>query len=358
MPTHVSVIIPFRGDAQLLHWTLQGYAQQQLPPDTTLDVLVGGDGCLAPAPPTAPATPQIRFHTQELPRMGAAAIRNALAAHTTADLIIFGNADARPDPDMVSTHVRTLLALPPGSMVLGSAPWETPTGGGGATVFDALLADSPAVFFYHQLQPHHWYDFRHAWTLNLSLRAADYAAAGGFEPRLRPVYYEDLAFGHRVMTLTGDPAARGPTRPGIYYQPAARVLHRHPTTLDQYLNREELLGLMAPVLATYAPDVFAALHSTATLAQLAQDYRAWLKLDAPMHQWIHSRLAEWATLPATTLGTGDSRQRTLLTIYQMHIPLKRLAFRLGFLRGLDLTDDTHWLDRTPQALWKHHLALP
>jgi hypothetical protein len=41
-----------------------------------------------------------------------------------------------------------------------------------------------------------------------------------------------------------------------------------------------------------------------------------------------------------------------MTIYQMHVPLKRLAFRLGFLRGIDLVDDAHWQERRPASLWR------
>ena len=29
-----------------------------------------------------------------------------------------------------------------------------------------------------------------------------------------------------------------------------------------------------------------------------------------------------------------------MAFYQMHVPLKRLAFRLGFLKGLKLTEDS------------------
>ncbi len=347
MPTRVAAIIAFRGDPALLRWTLEGFSRQELPPDVQLDVHIGADGCdIPPLDDHTPASPAIRFHPHRFDRQGAAAIRNELVQHAPSDILIFGNADARPDSALVATHLRTLSSLPAGSMVLGQAPWEMPAAG--ATVFDAFLADTPAIFFYNQLQPHQWYDFRHAWTLNLSIRAADFLSSGGFEPLLRPVYYEDLALGFRVL---------GPTRKGIYFEPAAKVLHRHPTTLDQYLNREELLGLMSPVLAQTLPQVFAAIHGSATLDTLAADFRTWLKLDKPMHQWIYKRLAEWAALPASTLGQGDTRQRTLMTIYQMHIPLKRLAFRLGFLRGLELLDDSHWQKRTPAALWKKHLEL-
>jgi hypothetical protein len=76
-----------------------------------------------------------------------------------------------------------------------------------------------------------------------------------------------------------------------------------------------------------------------------------------MHRWIHQRLAEWAALPADSLPADPiARQRLLMTIYQMHVPLKRLSFRLGFLRGLDLIDDSHWLDRRPSGLWRQAIA--
>ena len=80
---------------------------------------------------------------------------------------------------------------------------------------------------------------------------------------LRPVYYEDLAFGYRML---------GPSRSGVFYEPAARVLHRHPTTLDQYLDREELLGLMAPVLGKVCPEAFAAIHGKEVPASLAAKF--------------------------------------------------------------------------------------
>jgi hypothetical protein len=254
-------------------------------------------------------------------------------------LIIFGNSDARPDPDMVACHVAAMAPLPPGSLVLGSAPWEKPAK---PTVFDALLAETPMVFFYDGLTPHHWHDFRHAWTLNLSVRLDDFRRSGGFHEALRPVYYEDLAFAHRVM---------GSQKKQVWYEPAARVLHRHPTSLHQYLDREELLGLMAPVLARVCPEAFVTLHRTDDLKRLAAEYQQWLKMDRGMHQWIYRRLAEWAGMPEAALGLDANRKQVLMTIYQMHIPLKRLAFRLGFLRGLELIDDARWQERKPQSLW-------
>ncbi len=333
----VAVIIPFRGDAQVLAWTLDGYARQILAPATQLEVRVGADGDALPPIPSANA---VQFVARQFDRIGAAAIRNQLIAQQIPDLIIFGNADTRPAPDMVQRHVDRMATQPAGSLILGAAPWETPPD---PTVFDALIAETPMIFFFEDLTPESWHDYRHAWTLNLSIRGEDFAKSARFEPLLRPVYYEDLAFAFDLL---------GPDRKGVFYDPAAKVIHRHPTTLESYLNREELLGIMAPVLAAHKPALFAKLFPGQNLAQLESSFRHWLTMDIPSHRYILNRLAAWQTQPATILGTGPTRQLTLGTIYQMHIPLKRLAFRLGFLRGLQLLDDAQWQQRVPQGLWK------
>jgi len=336
----IAVLIPFRprGDKALLQWTLDGYRKQVLAAGDSLEVLVGIDG--SPEEPPPPSDDFVKYHVY--PRMGAGAVRNALvnASGRDTELLIFGNADARPAEDMVQHHARVMPTLPANSLVLGSAPWETAAV---PTVMDSLLSDSPAVFFYGQLQPNQWHDFRCCWTLNLSVRKADFLACGGFHEHIRPVYYEDLAFGHRLM---------GKETKGVWYEPAAKVLHRHPTTLDQYFDREELLGIMAPVLARNCAGAFGVIFGTRDLEALARQYRAWVEMDGAMHRWIYERMKEWVSLPATALGEGESRQRTLMTLYQMHIPLKRLAFRLGFLKGLKLAEDSHWQERTPEGLWR------
>ena len=199
------------------------------------------------------------------------------------------------------------------------------------------------VFYYGGLKGGELYDFRHAWTLNLSVRAADFFLCGGFYELLRPVYYEDLAFGYRLL---------GPMRKGIFYEPGAVVTHRHPTTLEQYLDREELLGLMAPVFARECASAFAAIHGTADVGELAERFRAWVAMDGASHGWVYGRLKEWAELPEEVLGAGDGRERMLMTIYQMHVPLKQLAFRLGYLRGMELVEDARWLERQPRGLWR------
>jgi hypothetical protein len=265
------------------------------------------------------------------------------------EILFFGNADCRPEAGFLAAHGARLSGLPGKSLVLGSSPWESPAARGEtATVFDELLAHTPMVFFFDRLAAHQWYDFRHAWTLNLSVRRAD--AAGGFCERLRPVYFEDLAFAHRLL---------GAEKKGVFYEPAAKVTHRHPTTWEQYLDREELLGLMTPVLATEAPEVFAALHGGAAAEELAAAYRGWSKMDASTHEWIYMRMKAWAGRPASVLDgvASADRQAFLESLYQMHVPLKRLAFRLGYLRGMELRDPAQWEERVAKGLWRA-VAIP
>jgi hypothetical protein len=345
----ISVILPFRGNTQILAWALEGYARQQLPPELRAEVLVGADD--SPLPPLPANTGTITFLVYSFPRCGAAAVRNRLIERSQGDILVFGNADCRPDPLFLQTHAHRLASLPQNSLVLGNSPWESPaTRSQPVTVFDDLLSRTPMIFFFDRLVPHQWYDFRHAWTLNLSVRRADAVKAGGFHDLLRPVYFEDLAFAHRLL---------GPEKNGVFYEPDARVTHRHPATWDQYLDREELLGLMTPVLARVAPEVFSALHNHAPLDRLSADYDVWTRLDASMHQWIYSRMNFWAAQPAAALDPlpPPARQAFLESLYQMHIPLKRLAFRLGFLRGLALVDDALWQQRIPTGLWRR-IAVP
>jgi len=338
---HVCVIIPYRGSADTLRWVLDGFAGQRLPPEMSVEVRVGGDGCSPPELNPPPSDTRIKFTAQSLPRCGAAVARNLLLEGVQSDVLIFVNSDTRPRANFVAAHVQRLLSLPENFMVLGSAPYESAAA---KTVFDAFKEETPAIFFYDDIQPHRCYDYRYVWTLNMSVRRGDFRRAGGFDWHFRPYGYEDLDFGYRLM---GAKAA-------VYYEPAAEVTHRHPMSLEQYLDREEGLGTMAPVLSHANPRIFQSLFGSRTLEELAGDYRVWTSLDGASHRWIYQRLCDWAAQPDGQLGLAGSgeRRRMMLTLYQMHLPLKRLAFRLGFLRGLELLDDSRWLERGSQGLWK------
>jgi len=339
---HTTVIIPYlpRDDHSTLCWTLEGFAGQTLVNGHSMDILVGVDGGDGPLEVPLPSFARIAVH--HFPHVGAAAVRNALLAKTTAetDLIVFGNADARAEPDMVQRHADSMARLPPRSMVLGAAPWERSDD---PSVFDTLIDQAPMIFSYCHMKPHCLYPFRCAYTLNLSVRREDFFSAGGFPEEVRPVFYEDLALGYRVM---------GPDRDGVLFEPAARVLHRHPLTLDAYLDREELMGIMAPVLARVCPEAFAVLMAHRDVEQIAADFCKRSAADTTVYRQLYGRFRDLEKTSHTTLGVGDERAKKVLNLFKVHIPLKLTAFRRGFLRGMELRDDARWEERRAMGLWR------
>jgi hypothetical protein len=334
----IAVIIPFRGDAGTLLWALEGFALQRMPAGWELEVRVCGDGVELPALPEG--TSRMSFFGVVSERVGISEAKNVLLRERPCDVVIFANADTRPVEEFVRVHVEKLMGLEAGSMVLGSSPYEV--GAAGRTVFDVLKEETPMIFFYGNLEAGKGYDFRHAWNLNVSVRYADVERAGFFNPLLRPYGFEDLDLAYRMM---GE-------RRGVYFEPGAKVMHRHPMTFEQYLDREELLGVMSPVLHGANRVVFGKLHGAEDLELLAGRFRAWVEMDAAMHGWIYRRMEEWNGLPEGVLGEGKERERVMMGLYQMHVPLKRLAFRLGFLRGMELSGNGRWMERKAVGVWR------
>ncbi len=249
----VAIIIAYKPkkDHSTLMWVLDGYREQKIN-GYELDILIGNDGTGGP-------TLEKPFQSYHFQHMGAAAIRNELVKRTSADILIIGNADTRPDPNMVQTHVETLTRLPSKHLVLGSAPFERLA----PNVFDKLIDETPMLFSFCHMQGGHYYPFRATYSLNLSVRRNDYLECGGFPEEIRPYAYEDIIFGYRVL---------GPDRKGLFYQPKAQVTHRHPMTFDQYLDREEILGMMVTVVARYAPTVFDRIMGGRSVKELAKDF--------------------------------------------------------------------------------------
>jgi hypothetical protein len=305
-------------------------------------VRVCGDGMELPEFPADGAG--VRFSGMVTERVGVAEAKNILLRGRPAEVVIFANSDTRPESGFVAAHVRRLAELERNEMVLGSTLYEQ---AGEATVFDVLKEETPMIFFYRQMEAGGMYGFRHCWTLNLSARYEDLERAGFFDSRFRPYGYEDLDLGFRMMGAQGK---------GIYFEPEARVWHRHPMTFEDYLNREELLGMMTAVLFDVNREMFAALFGEEDLEEMGREFAAWTRMDSAGHGWVYKRMAEWNGLGASVLGSGAARERLIMTLYQMHVPLKRLAFRLGFLRGMGLRVDSRWRERAANGSWRSVLT--
>jgi hypothetical protein len=113
-------------------------------------------------------------------------------------------------------------------------------------------------------------------------------------------------------------------------------------TLAQYLDREELLGIMAPVLEKVAPETFTILMAGRNSADIEADFQAKLTRDKSLYPPLFNRLQEQFAQPSSVLGEGEDRRLAIQRLYQLHLPLKLLVFRLGFLQGRQSDSSPLW----------------
>lgn len=303
----LTVAIPSRGRNQALCRLLAALEGQTLP-GHRFEVLVGLDGEASPV-----SHPRATF--LHLPHRGPAATRNALIAGAKAPLILFLNDDVIPDAGLLEAHLRVHGSLRPADLVLGSAPWATH---GDDTLFDRLIRETSLVFFYDAMtdaDPGRDWGFRHAWTLNLSLRT-DLARRFPFDERLTRAMFEDLEWAWRLARYAGS---------RVLYRPEARVTHDHRYTPGGYLQRERALGAQALALAEVngpcARDIFRDDVRSAAFVRKCER-------ESTLHAELCARLEpEFYALADRAAGTSAA----VGELYQRFLPLKRRAWRQGLI---------------------------
>lgn len=303
----LTVAIPSRGRNAALTRLLDALGRQTIDP-ARFEVIVGLDGSPCPAP-----HPGATF--LKLDYRGPAATRNAIVACAQGETILFLNDDVVPEPRLLEAHLCAHRELGACDLVLGAAPWAI---GHDDTLFDRLIRETSLVFFYNAMNTHErerdW-GYRHAWTLNLSLRA-ELARRCPFDERLRRAMFEDLEWAYRLAKGSGS---------RVFYRPEALVLHDHRYTPGGYLERERALGAQALALAEVNPgcaqDIFKRdIRETAFVRECVrlceQEAGACRALERQF-----ADLANHAPDGATDMAALHSR----------FLPLKRHAWRQGFI---------------------------
>jgi len=310
----ISIVVPSRGRGPKLRRLLELLAGQVSGPGTDFEVLIGLDGEPPGAVDVAPDDYDYEVRLIPLPRVGISAAKNACCAEARGRIVLFVNDDIEPEPGFIRAHAEAHAGGE--AIVLGSAPWKRYDD---QTVFDEAIARTGMIFFYDRLESGGRYDFRHAWNLNLSVdREVLAGLEGPFASGLRPYMFEDVEAGYRLMGCATN----------IYYQPAAMVTHNHRYTLPRYLEREAMLGVMAPQLAKINPHCFAAIFGGDPGMLAASAHQA-LGQDVRDGQRTLERLLRVANRPAPVQDIDVE------TFYLAHLPLKRRAFRAGLLSALD-----------------------
>lgn len=300
------MIIPTRGRSHKLANLLDALEIQVSTSDTPFEVIlvIDGDGG---GPDRDYLFSLEQIHT---PHIGAGPARNLAMERSRGDAILFLNDDVIPEKGFIDAHTQALNA---GSQaVLGYSPWVQPSD---PTAFDGFVVHTPAIFNQQGLVDAQHYDFRHGWTLNLSVRRDVIDRLDRpFHPQLRPIYFEDIEFVYRCF---------GTDRRILYCQ-SARAAHDHRVSISDYFAREVLLGMMAVELYEANSACYNEIFPNEP-AHHAAIVDQWLPLDVRDHLRLMKRFLMQARQPQDTL---DPIEQAMM-LYDLHLPLKRRAFRLG-----------------------------
>lgn len=311
----LTVAIPSRGRNELLKRLLDALSRQSIQ-QHRFEVLVGLDGQTPPA-----SQPDSRAFARliQLSHRGPAATRNALIEQAKGHVILFLNDDVTPAPDLLEHHIRAHEGISPADLVLGSAPWFVPQSD---TVFDRLIRETSLVFFYDRMDrhdasrdPNKDWGFRHAWTLNLSLRTEN-ARRIRFEERLPRAMFEDLEWGYRLAHTLGS---------RVLYRPEAVVTHDHRYTLAGYLGRERHLGGQSLALAEINPDCAHAVFGRDVRDPgFIRECSQMCAQEQETCDALAREIEELASKPSNSVTD-------IKDVYQRFLPLKRHTWRQGVI---------------------------
>jgi GT2 family glycosyltransferase len=314
----VSVVIPTNRERDVLDRCLAALADQTFAA-RRIEVFVIFNGA-SPVdwPGAAWPFPLVVDHLEQ-PNIAAA--KNLAIERARGEWILLLNDDVVVEPDFIDAHVSTHRRLGRPALVLGESAWPRYAD---ATLFDEMIARTPMVFFYPRMRPRQWYDFRHAWNLNLSLRR-EHLAGERFDERLGPFFYEDVELAYRLERGAGL---------RVWYEPGARLTHEHRYTFDGYLAREAAMGRAALRLGRANPACFAALYGAPLDARFVQYCERYVRSEGRYESEHIANLRAVVEQRRTELAVEDPGiARWLEVLYQAHLPLKRIAFRRALLEA-------------------------
>ena len=317
----VSVVIPTNRPPAVLEPCLQALARQRFPA-SEVEVLAIYNGVESVPSWPANAWP-FELVVGHIDQANIAAAKNVALDRARGEIVLLLNDDVLPEPDFVERHVAAHRNLDRPAMVLGKSAWRRLDG---ETVFDRLIHTTSMIFFYDQMQPHAWYNYRHAWNLNLSLPRR-LVETLRFGEDLGPFFFEDLELAYRLEQAYD---AR------VWYEADAVALHDHRYTFAGYLQRERELGRAALRLWTCNPECFRATYGS-DLDDAYVDYlRQYVQMEGRREEQMREQLDALFSRAADALPTApDVCAEVINALYLAHLPLKRLAFRQGLLFAVE-----------------------
>lgn len=230
MSTAVTVIIPTYNRAEILRKTLEGYAKQS-GDHRILEVLVIDDGSKDHTrdvvEEASRSQARIRYCHQE--NAGLAAARNHALREARADLLLFGDDDIIPSPEMTAEHVRYHDLHPEEEVgVLGYVPWLPDRN---PTPFMQWSSHYGPQFNFGFFKPGKELGFQHGYFCNTSVYGSFLKKHGVFSENFKTYGYEDIEYSYRLCK-------KGYR---ILYSPTAIGYHNKYETFEDTLVRVDKL---------------------------------------------------------------------------------------------------------------------
>lgn len=384
MAPDLSVILPTRDRPAKLERCLRALSRQTLDA-RRCEILVGIDGADEPSATLAERVLQearLAGRVVRCERLGVGGVKNELLKAATGRFLVSINDDVYAEPGFLEAHLTAQEQVPArpfvgtagptggpgmgealrlagtddapahtgapvrGAMILGDSPWIVPAHD---TLFDRLVRETSMVFFYDRMpgssaahtggaddgpeariiEPIKDWGFRHAWNLNLSMPTDAVRAAGGFARFPCAYGFEDLELAWRLRRRFAMP---------VLFRPEAVALHDHRYTPDDYLLREMRLGYAAAGFAAQAPACARETFGRDVLDPKSAEYfRAYAEHERGHALRVAESFRALAHFPShfgTMLpgAAASPLERTIVrALYEHHLPLKRWAWRIGFL---------------------------
>ncbi len=241
----LSVVIPTKDRAEALARTLDALEAQRAG-GAELEAIVidngSRDGTVEQVRQRV-AEAAIPIRLLEEPRSGPAAARNAGVAAARGEIVLFLGDDTEPDgPELLRAHLDLHRARPEDSYgVLGRITWSPRNE---ITPFMSWLENGGPQFHYCDIDAGSVDAASYFYSSHVSVKRTLFNSVGGFDARFPTAAVEDTELGVRLAEAGLQ----------LDYHPELLVLHDHPTTPSQSLNRSMAVGRSAALYNRLRPE--------------------------------------------------------------------------------------------------------
>jgi glycosyltransferase involved in cell wall biosynthesis len=233
----ISVIVPAHGRPDKLSQLMDALAKQDLSVDK-FELIICDDGSDPPLLETmdlSKAPYGVVVVQQE--HAGPAAARNLAMRLARGALLVFLDDDSIPSEACLSGHLAAQLQASGNTAVMGGF---TLTEECRSTSLSLLVEQTPMVFPHSALESGRMYSADCLRTANLSIPKALVEAVGGFDETFREPCAEDAELAKRLKRALFTT---------VLYDPEIKCLHDHAPNIDDFANRQHILGWSTSYMA-------------------------------------------------------------------------------------------------------------